>query len=139
MAKIRLVMAMTLDGFLPDENEPLMQWVKMNKRGFSYWRERSSFDLPVGYPMIDLICKKENKDNVSYLAEISNMFKIKLLHAILLYNIVDEWIIYYLPRTQGSGLRLVDKFTTGYWFLKSMHKYKNNICCMVYQKKPYDK
>ena len=60
-------MAMTLDGFLPDENEPLMQWVKMNKRGFSYWRERSSFDLPVGYPMIDLICKKENKDNVSYL------------------------------------------------------------------------
>ena len=80
MANIRLVMAMTLDGFLPDGNDPLMQWVKTSRHGFPYWHERSSFCLPIGYPMLDLIVKKESKDDsFIYLAEISDEQQIELL------------------------------------------------------------
>ena len=136
MAKIRLVMAMTLDGFLPDENDPLIQWVKTDRNGFPYWHEQSSFNLPVGYPMIDLICKKENMDDsFVYLAEISNTLKIGLLQSLLLYNMVDEWILYYLPETKGQGVFLMDKLGVNHWILKSTHRYKNGICRMIYHKR----
>ena len=88
-------MAMTLDGFLPDEDHPLMQWVMTDRHGFPYWRERSSFDLPVGYPMISLIRKREDNDvPFFYLAEITGIHKMPLLQALLLYGIVDEWVVY---------------------------------------------
>lgn len=32
MAKIQVIMALTLDGFLPHEDEMLMRWVRENKR-----------------------------------------------------------------------------------------------------------
>ena len=136
MAKVRLVMAMTLDGFLPDEGHPLLRWVRTDRHGFPYWQEHSSFCLPIGYPMIDLICKKENKDDsFVYLAEISNTLKIGLLQSLLLYNMVDEWVLYYLPETKGEGIFLMDKLGMNHWILKSTHKYKNDICRIIYHKR----
>ena len=136
MAKIRLVMAMTLDGFLPDGNDPLMQWVKTSRHGFPYWHERSSFCLPIGYPMLDLIVKKESKDDsFIYLAEISEKQQIELLNTLLLYKIVDEWIIYHLPDAKRSERYLADKLAIDDWYLKSVRKYKNNVCRMIYSKR----
>lgn len=58
MAKVQIITAMTLDGFLPGEDEELFKWVKTDKRGFPFWHGRSTFMLPIGYPMLDLICEK---------------------------------------------------------------------------------
>ena len=136
MAKVRLVMAMTLDGYLPDGNNPLMQWVKTSRHGFPYWQERSSFRLPIGYPMLDLIIKKESKnDSFIYLAEISDGQQIELLNSLLSYKVVDEWIIYHLPDTKRCERYLADKLATDSWHLKSVRKYKNNVCRMIYSKR----
>ena len=134
MAKVRLVMAMTLDGFLPDENHPLMRWVETDRHGFPYWRERSSFDLPVGYPMISLIRKREDSDvSFVYSAEITGIHKMPLLQALLLYGMVDEWVVYLLPLTQGAGTRLTDGFKAARWKVVSTDTYKNGVCRTVYR------
>lgn len=135
MAKIRLVMAMTLDGYLPDENELLMRWVKANKHGFPYWRERSTFDLPANYPMLDLIAKKRNKEkSFIFSAEIADEQKVDLLQALLTYKIIDEWVIYILPYTQGNGISLTSRFMASFWLLNTVRKYKNGICRMIYSR-----
>lgn len=127
---------MTLDGFLPDEESLLMKWVKTNKKGFPYWRKHSSFDLPVGYPMLDLISKRNSLETTFiYLAEITDRKKVELLNALELYNIIDEWIVYCLPEIKGNGCYLLDKFAANFWKLKSTVRYKNNICRMIYHKK----
>ena len=53
------VIAMTLDGNIPSESEPLMEWVKSDRMGFPYWREHSTRHLSPGYPLVDLICEKD--------------------------------------------------------------------------------
>ena len=50
---------MTLDGNIPSESEPLMEWVKSDRMGFPYWREHSTRHLSPGYPLVDLICEKD--------------------------------------------------------------------------------
>ena len=37
MAKIQIIAAMTMDGFLPKADENLMQWVMHDAKGFPYW------------------------------------------------------------------------------------------------------
>ena len=61
MARIQIITAVTLDGYLPDPNEELLQWVKTDSQGFPFWHERSTFTLFPGYPMLDLICEKDEK------------------------------------------------------------------------------
>lgn len=40
MAKVQIIMPVTLDGFLPDKNEILMEWLRTDRNGFPYWEER---------------------------------------------------------------------------------------------------
>ena len=43
MAKVQIIMAATLDGFLPQKEEALMQWVRKDTRyGFPYWQEEAT-------------------------------------------------------------------------------------------------
>lgn len=57
MARIRIVMAITLDGFLPKQEEKFMQWLMEEPRkGFPYWKEKASFQINELYGIIDLSC-----------------------------------------------------------------------------------
>ena len=38
MAKLQVLIAMTLDGSIPAEDDPLLQWMRDDKDGFSYGR-----------------------------------------------------------------------------------------------------
>jgi hypothetical protein len=43
MARIRIVMAITLDGFLPKQEEKFMQrLMEEPRKGFPYWKEKGS-------------------------------------------------------------------------------------------------
>lgn len=86
--------------------------------------------------MLNLIIKKESKDDsFIYLAEISDEQQMELLNALLLYKVVDEWIIYHLPDTKRSECYLADKLAIDDWHLKSVRKYKNNVYRMIYSKR----
>ena len=63
MAKIQVIMALTLDGFLPHENETLMRWVRENRRyGFPHWSQDATFRIYPHYGLMDLLDVREKHD-----------------------------------------------------------------------------
>ena len=135
MAKVRIMIAMTLDGFLPEENEKRMQWVKTDKKGFSHWKKESTYPLFSDYPLLDLVCSKERTDDsFIYYTEITDNKSVELLRGLFLYHIVDEMILYLIPVTAGKGTHIMRYVSPCYWSLHKVKQYRNGICCMVYQK-----
>lgn len=135
MAKVQIITAMTLDGFLPGEEEELFKWVKTDKRGFLFWHGRSSFMLPIGYPMLDLICEKDEKDaSCIYTAEISDKESLELLHSLSIYHLIDEIVVYILPLTYGKGSAVLRQLPATRWRLHESTITRNGICRLVYRK-----
>ena len=84
--------------------------------------------------MIDLIYKKENKDDsFVYLAEIGQASQARLLQALMRYKLADEWIVYLLPLVQGSGIRIADTLTSVQLERIGFQTYKNSICRIEYR------
>lgn len=135
MAKVQLVMAITLDGFLPEDNENLMQWVKTNKNGFSQWKEKCTYPLFPGYPLLDLVCNKDRSDeNFTYYAEITNKQSIELLRGLFLYHLVDEIVLYLIPITANKGIHIMKNVSSCQWSLYKVKPYPKGICCIIYRK-----
>jgi len=135
MAIVQIITAMTLDGFLPYEDEELFKWVKTDKRGFPFWHDRGTFMLPVGYPMLDLICEKDGKDaSCVYTAEISDKKSLELLHRLSIYHLIDEIIIYILPLTTGNGTDCLHRLPVNRWKLYRTVAFKNGIVRLIYRK-----
>lgn len=60
MSKIQAVTVMTLDGFLPEPDNVLTQWVMNHRKGFVHWREHcNAWILP--HSILDLLCEKDHK------------------------------------------------------------------------------
>ena len=64
MAKVQIIMPVTLDGFLPDKNEELMEWLRTDRNGFPYWEERATFNMYPHYGMLDLMDAKERHERL---------------------------------------------------------------------------
>lgn len=135
MAKIQVITAITLDGFLPGQEEKLLVWVQTDKRGFPYWYERSTFTLSPNYPMLDLISEKDSKDaSFIYTAEISGKESLGLLHGLSIYHLIDEIIVYILPLTSGKGIIHLQQLPAGHWQLHKSTVFRNGICRLIYRK-----
>lgn len=66
--KIQVIMALTLDGFLPHEDEMLMRWVRENKRyGFPRWQRQATFHIYPHYGLMDLLNVKENTTRIVFI------------------------------------------------------------------------
>lgn len=127
---------MTLDGFLPEKEEKLLRWLKTDKQGFPFWHGRTTFTLFPGYPMLDLVCEKDDKDRSSfvYTAEISDRASSGLLHGLSIYHLIDEIIIYILPLTSGEGMPLLQRLPVSRWTLHKSTVFKNGVCRLIYRK-----
>lgn len=137
MAKVQVVIAATLDGFLPENEENLMQWVRTDKRGFPCWRAKAAYPLFSDYPLLDLICNKDKTDDsFIYHAEIADKDNAELLRGLFLYHIVDEIVLYLIPVTTNKGIHVMKHISPCRWSLHKARQYRNGICCMVYQKSP---
>lgn len=137
MAKVQVVIAATLDGFLPENEENLMQWVRTDRRGFPRWRAKAAYPLFSDYPLLDLICNKDKTDDsFIYHAEIADKDNAELLRGLFLYHIVDEIVLYLIPVTTNKGIHVMKHISPCRWSLHKARQYRNGICCMVYQKSP---
>lgn len=134
MARIQVIMAMTSDGFLPDTDDRLVQWVKTDKKGFPYWRKKCAMTI-LPHSLLDLICEKDEEDDTyTYLAEITDTETLELLRGLFLYNLVDEIIIYQLPLFSGGGISVRNIFPSRCWNLLESTFFPNGICRMIYRK-----
>ena len=134
MATIQAVTVMTLDGFLPDNDNVSMQWVINHKNGFLHWRERcSAFILP--HSILDLLCEKDRRDDsFTYLAEICDLESLELLRGLFLYNLVDELIVYLLPFSAGQRTSVLSVFPPQQWQLHKTASFSNGVCRLIYRK-----
>ena len=133
MATVRIITAMTIDGFLPEADSPLMQWLKTDGKGFPYWHEHSTYPVHSDYPVLDLVCDKNSTDkSCIYNVEISDPESIGFLSRLSHFNIIDQLIIHILPEIAGAGDYLFsDCIPTGLILRKSV-RLKNGICRNIY-------
>ena len=135
MAKIQIIAAMTMDGFLPKADETLMQWVMNDTKGFPYWHERSVYRLMPHYPLLDLLAEKHSDNNKSdtYIAEISDKDSIELLRGLSRYNLIDEMVIYILPTIAGKGTPMFNDLTPSRWSVHKTTLFSNGITRIIYR------
>ena len=135
MAKIQIITAVTMDGFLPTADENLMQWVMNDAKGFPYWHEHSIYRLMPHYPLLDLLAEKHSDNNQSdtYIAEISDKDSIELLRGLSRYNLIDEMVVYILPVIAGKGTLVFDDLTPSRWNMYKTTSFSNGITRIIYR------
>ena len=135
MAKIQIIAAMTMDGFLPKADESLMQWVMTDAKGFPYWHEQSIYRLMQHYPLLDLLAEKHSDNNQSdtYIAEISDKDSIELLRGLSRDNLIDEMVIYILPIIVGKGSPIFNDLTPSRWSVHKTTLFSNGITRIIYR------
>ena len=135
MAKIQIITAVTMDGFLPTADENLMQWVMNDAKGFPYWHEHSIYRLMPHYPLLDLLAEKHSDNNQSdtYIAEISDKDSIELLRGLSRYNLIDEMVVYILPIIAGKGTPVFDDLTPSSWSVHKTTSFSNGITRIIYR------
>ena len=107
MAKIQVIMALTLDGFLPHEDEMLMRWVRENKRyGFPRWQRQATFHIYPHYGLMDLLNVKEKHDKDCI----------------------------YLAGGGDGGSPLTGEFRSARWKLLGCKTFSNGICRLMYKR-----
>ena len=133
MAKIQIIAAMTMDGFLPKADENLMQWVMNDAKGFPYWHEHSIYRLMPHYPLLDLLAERHSDNNQSdtYIAEISDKDSIELLRGLSRYNLIDEMVVYILPVIAGKGTPVFDDLTPSRWNMYKTTSFSNGITRII--------
>ena len=135
MAKIQIIAAMTMDGFLPKADESLMQWVMNDAKGFPYWHEHSIYRLMPHYPLLDLLAEKHSDNNQydTYIAEISDKDSIELLRGLSRYNLIDEMVVYILPIIACKGTPVFDDLTPSRWSVHKTTSFSNGITRIIYR------
>lgn len=136
MAKIQIIMAVTLDGFLPRKEETLMQWVRENTRyGFPYWQEKATILISPPYGVMDLMDMIPKYDeDCTCLATAHNGESAEYACGLFRYNLVDEIVLYLLPFSYGKGMSLTADLRSRRWQLHSCKAFSNGICRLVYAK-----
>ena len=137
MAKIQIITALTLDGYLPAEGGKWMEWFRHDREGLPLWLDRCMFTLFPGYPLIDLMCELESMgESCTYVAEVTEQGHVALLRGLLLYGMVDELVVYLLPQLSGGGVSpLAGLPRASAWTLHRSRTLANGICRLVYRKK----
>ena len=133
MAKVQIIMPVTLDGFLPDKNEELMNWLRTNRNGFPYWEERATFNMYPHYGMLDLMdVKDRHNKNCTFFMKVEDEKSADYSSGVFLYRLADELVIYLLPITYKNGKSIIRRIQFGQWTLKESKTFRNNICRLVY-------
>lgn len=136
MAKIQIIMPVTLDGFLPDKNEELMEWLGTDRNGFPYWKERAVFNMYPHYGMIDLMnAKDRHESDCTFFMIVEDEKSAEYASGTFLYRLVDELVIYLLPLSYKTGKNITGRIQYGQWTLLECKTFKNNVCRLVYKLK----
>ena len=119
MAKLQVLIAMTLNGSVPARNDSLLQWIQNSNDGFPCWRDRYTRMLYPGYPLVDLICDVSSAE---------------LLRGLSLYHLIDEMVIFLLPVISSETVPVSKHISTDKWELVRTKTFKNGICRLTYRK-----
>lgn len=136
MAKVQVIISVTLDGFLPKKDKELMKWLRTDRNGFSYWEEHGMFKMFPHYGMIDLMNAKDRHDNsCTYFMIVDDEKSSEYVNETFLHRLVDELVIYILPLAYKTGKNIIGTIQYGKWTLLDCKPFKNNVCRLIYRLK----
>ena len=135
MAKVRVTIAMTSDGFLPERNTPYLEWLGTDRQGFRRWRNDDYRQLTPPASFCSLIGWKEQEAaDLTFYAEGTDKDTISLIHGLFAYHLVDEFILYTLPVELTTGIPVLPSFSFSGWLQVESCRFKNGIGCAVYRR-----
>ena len=135
MAKVPGVIARTWNGCVTDRNDAQLQWIQNCDDGCPYWRGRPTRMLYPGFPLVDLICDKEQSAPSDIdLAEIYDDSGAELLRGLSLYRLIDEMVIFLLPVISSETVPVSKHISTDKWELVRTKTFRNGICRLTYRK-----
>lgn len=135
MAKVQIIMPVTLDGFLPKENEQLMTWIRTDKQGFPFWEDEATFNMYPYYGILDMMeAKKRHGENCTYFMKIDGFKCAEYAKGLFLFHLVDEIVMYLLPVSYGNGTNISQNIRPNQWQLYDVKIFKNHICRIIYRK-----
>lgn len=136
MAKIQVLVAMTLDGSVPAEADPLLRWVRESSHGFPFWHGKRTRPLHAGCPFVDLACDKDTSAaSAVYQAEIYDEESSEFLRGLSLYHLIDEMVIFLLPTVCTETCSISEHLPEGRWELVKSKTFKNGVCRLLYRKR----
>lgn len=113
MAKVQIIMPVTLDGFLPDKNEELMDWLRTDRNGFPYWEERATFNMYPHYGMLDLMdAKDRHGKDCTFFMKVEDEKCAEYMEGIFLYRLVNELVFYLLLYHTKAGKTLQEEYSS---------------------------
>lgn len=137
MVKIQIIMAVTLDEFLPRKEEVLMLWVRKNTQYcYPYWQEEVVCQIsPLYGVMVLMDMARRNNDDCIYLATVHDE---KCGIHLRTFSIQLGERNGALPASPllGKDIPLTANFHFHCWRLRSCKSFSNGICRLIYGRKP---
>lgn len=134
MAKVQILSAITLDGYLPDKTDPRLSWVENNRKGFPKWRDSADCILAGEISFLTLINQKRTPcTDCVYLAELLTELQLPIIKGLLAYGLADEVILYVLPVLVGKGIQTnLSSLPASEWALKSSRTFSNGTTRLIF-------
>lgn len=128
--KIQVVGAISLDGYLLKLENHINNIVDSERYSLSAWKRKNELLLHKESSLIALLEEKRQFSDTTYLAEASSD-KQSLIKGLLLYQLVDEMIIYKIPCQKETEIQLL-KLPSSKWVLRKEVPLKNGLYCLTY-------
>ncbi len=136
MAKVQVIMPVTMNGFLPNEDEELMRWVRTDRQGFPRWEEEATFKMYPHYGMLDMMATRQRHgDDCTYFMKIDTPDSARYSQGLFLFHLVDEVVIYLLPVSYEKGTNIFQNIKSDEWKLCQVKTFRNHVCRLIYRKR----
>lgn len=93
-------------------------------------------DLPLyrDSPLISLLAERRDSSDTTYTVDASSETS-DFIRGLLLYDLVDEWVVYELKEEQKSGIAFSGLFCPDGWDIHGEHLLSPDTVCRIYRRK----
>lgn len=128
--KIRVLAAISSDGYLLKLENYINNIAGFNKYGLRAWKKENDISLHKESSLIALLEEKRQLSDTIYFVEATSD-KQSLIKGLFLYQLADELIIYRIPCLKETEIKLLE-LPTSKWVLKKEIPLKNGFFCLIY-------
>lgn len=133
--KIQIAATVSADAFLLPPNTIPSRWPFTQKYTLAALRERADLLLHKNSSLLSLLAEKRESTDTIYLVE-ATPETVELIKGLLLYNLVDELILYIVPSGQSKGgIALSEIIRLSDWEMDEEHNLAQEAVCRIYRRK----
>ena len=132
--KIQVIAILSADGYLLPADTLQGRRLSPHKYSPDAFRERTDLPLYRDSPLISLLAERRDSSDTTYTVDASSETS-DFIRGLLLYDLVDEWVVYELKEEQKSGLAFSGLFCPDGWDIHGEHLLSPDTVCRIYRRK----